>query len=396
MGLIKRIGEPSSDLPRAVVEQLHERLREANSGRPNYEPELDDSVQQDSVFSVAVTTELGALPDLDKLLEPDLRDIDSDDIASAEADLPEYYSSPGAGRTQRAIDVERTRRRGLSTLLDELLLGPARIVRDYLSTVTYIGPLREIPGRNYRPQLSPDESRWAQGLAAWDLLNNDQRGNLVEDVNQWLSSEEKLNTGYRLEKVAFREVPVPSGFDRLFQRGLEEDDLAELEELYRALIVRVRLRLRDVSGGTVVSPSDVGVGISQMVPVVVACIRHQAGLIAIEQPELHIHPAIQVGMGDLFIETTHGPKLAIGPEPTLLIETHSEHIMLRLLRRIRERTIGSLPPGAPELQAQDLSVIYVESSDGGGRFKNIRVDEDGDFIDRWPKGFFDERDEELF
>lgn len=70
--------------------------------------------------------------------------------------------------------------------------------------------------------------------------------------------------------------------------------------------------------------------------------------------------------------------------------------MLRLLRRIRETTGGELPPGVVGLSVDDLSVIYVESADAGVRFRPLRVDGDGEFIDRWPKGFFEERAEELF
>ncbi len=137
-------------------------------------------------------------------------------------------------------------------------------------------------------------------------------------------------------------------------------------------------------------------GISQMVPVVVACLMDPDGLIAIEQPELHIHPAIQVGLGDLFIEATQGSQPAVGPERSLLIETHSEHIMLRLLRRVREQTENELPPGVVGLTAGDLSVVYVENSAEGVRFRPLRVGPDGDFVDRWPHGFFAERAEELF
>ncbi len=70
--------------------------------------------------------------------------------------------------------------------------------------------------------------------------------------------------------------------------------------------------------------------------------------------------------------------------------------MLRLLRRIRETTENELPPGAVGLSANDLSVIYVESVDADVRFRPLRVDGEGEFIDRWPKGFFEERAEELF
>ena len=70
--------------------------------------------------------------------------------------------------------------------------------------------------------------------------------------------------------------------------------------------------------------------------------------------------------------------------------------MLRLLRRIRETTEDEVPPGVIGLSPDDLSVIYVEGGDGGVRFRPLRVDREGEFIDRWPKGFFEERAEELF
>ena len=65
---------------------------------------------------------------------------------------------------------------------------------------------------------------------------------------------------------------------------------------------RSEIALRDFEKGIIVAPSDVGVGISQMIPVIVGCLRDHQGILAIEQPELHVHPAIQVGLGDLFIQ----------------------------------------------------------------------------------------------
>jgi AAA domain, putative AbiEii toxin, Type IV TA system len=208
-----------------------------------------------------------------------------------------------------------------------MVLGPVRIIRDHLSAMTYIGPLREIPSRNYRPQVTPDEARWASGLAAWDLLYSDRDGKLMGEVNSWLSDENRLGTGYRLERVEFKEVPVPSAFHLKFERGLNEDDIAELQELYATLKSRSEIALRDFRKGILVAPGDVGVGISQMIPVVVAALRKRNGVLAIEQPELHIHPAIQVGIGDLLI-------VAIRPDveglptagKTLLIDTASRSL----------------------------------------------------------------------
>ena len=83
-------------------------------------------------------------------------------------------------------------------------------------------------------------------------------------------------------------------------------------------------------------------------------------------------------------------------EKHLLLETHSEHLMLRLLRRIREKHEQELPPGAPEIMPDDLSVLYIEKDNDGVKITCLPVTEDGDFEKKWPKGFFEERTEELF
>ena len=74
-----------------------------------------------------------------------------------------------------------------------------------------------------------------------------------------------------------------------------------------------------------------------------------------------------------------------------LIETHSEHIVLRLLRRIREKeSLGvSVSP-------DDVSIVYLSPTVDGVVTKRINITGDGDFEEEWPDGFFDERDEELF
>lgn len=347
-------------------------------------------------FRVGVETQFGALPDLDEQICLDLIEI------NPRLRMLRNSLAHGGYRPNEDFTVfeeyrrEEARRQGLTALLDEMILGPVRIVRDYLTTMTYIGPLREVPSRAYKPRLSPDESRWAQGLAAWDVLYTQQTDELIEYVNDWMSSEDKLRAGYTLSKKQTKQIPTSTRFHHLFQRGIEEDDLGDLQELYMSMPTSTKIGLVDVKRGTMVSPSDVGVGISQMVPVVVACLMEPKGLVAIEQPELHIHPAIQVGLGDLFIEATKGPQPAIGAERTVLIETHSEHLMLRLLRRVRENNDNELPPGVKGITSTDLSIIYVDNDTQGTQFKKLRVSEDGDFLDRWPRGFFDERAEELF
>ena len=240
------------------------------------------------------------------------------------------------------------------------------------------------------------ESRWAHGLAAWDLLHGPRGRDLIEKVNFWLFDKERFNSGYRLDRVDYRRIPSPSPIDVIFQRGVRDEDLPELQELYEQYPIEQKVVLRDIRTGTLVGPSDVGVGLSQLVPVIVSIVSGDDGLVAIEQPELHIHPAIQVGVGDLLASAVDEQSANVDGERCLLIETHSEHIMLRLLRRIRETSESELPPGAPSLTPEHVAVIYVEPSDEELKLTPLRIAADGDFIDRWPKGFFKERGEELF
>jgi hypothetical protein len=324
---------------------------------------------------VAVKTVFGALPDLNEDLTFDLRD-------------PDVRKFELEGKSPRAY--------ALTALLSEFMLGPARIIRDYLARMTYIGPLRDIPARDYIPQFSPDESRCAHGLAAWDLLHGARGRELIDKVNFWLFDKERLNSGYRLERADYRKIPSPSPIDVIFQRGVRDEDLPDLQELYEQYPIEQEVALRDIRTGTLVGPSDVGVGLSQLVPVVVSLVSGDDGLVAIEQPELHLHPAVQVGVADLLAVAATAQSADSDAERCLLIETHSEHIMLRLLRRIRETFENELPPGAPSLTPFQVAVIYVEPTEDVLRLTALRITPDGDFLDRWPRGFFEERGEELF
>jgi predicted ATPase len=134
--------------------------------------------------------------------------------------------------------------------------------------------------------------------------------------------------------------------------------------------------------------TEVGVGISQLFPLIVAAVVARQGLVTCEQPELHVHPRIQVGIGDLVTQANS--------QCSFLIETHSEHLILRILRRIRESTESDLPNGLRPLQPDDVSIIYLDTAAGGVKATRIEIDRYGEFTSRWPSGFFAERSEELF
>jgi len=185
--------------------------------------------------------------------------------------------------------------------------------------------------------------------------------------------------------------------DKLKELLSEFLDLEKSSNRIRSRIVaphythRVELVLRHLDYDTIVSPQDVGIGISQVLPVLVHSMAERRKLIAIEQPEIHIHPALQAELGDVFIESALGEN-----KNRFLLETHSEHLILRILRRIRETSEGELPDGMPPIRPEDVAVLYVKPGEEGAEVIEIPITEDGDFARPWPSGFFTERAKELF
>jgi len=261
-------------------------------------------------------------------------------------------------------------------------------LKESLGKLCYVGPLRELPPRSFEAAKSPDDSRWSTGLAAWDVLHNSELS-FVGKVNKWLGSSDHLNSGYTVTVMEYREVPVDNPFMTAVTGGQMLDEDQEGIASLMSLPIKKRVTLKDKYNGIEVFPSEVGIGISQVVPVIVSAVHTRSGIVIIEQPELHIHPAFQVALGDLFIAESQGKDIVF------LLETHSEHLMLRLLRRIRETSEGTLPPGRWPLLPESLAVYYLEPGSDGMRVSRLNIDNEGEFQDQWPKGFFDEREEEL-
>jgi hypothetical protein len=242
-------------------------------------------------------------------------------------------------------------------------------------------------------------------------------------VNAWLNSPDRLQTRYELvlrDLVGIDQLerPLLEGLERLNEEGLDlkvdmdydvhegvatggtqypvikdpEAEAAKLCERIRSSEMDKlnELILMDRRSNTVVSHRDVGIGVSQVLPVLVAAYASKDQILAIEQPEIHLHPAIQADLGDVFIRSALGEQ-----RNQLLIETHSEHILLRIMRRLRE-TAGGRLDGRPAIRPSDVAVLFVNRVDARSIVQELRLDEEGNLLDPWPGGFFEEGFRERF
>lgn len=293
------------------------------------------------------------------------------------SDLPQMFDYPTGVKL------------GIESVISSLLVGSIKTIQEELNRSSYLGPLRTVPDRHFQPLKTPDRSRWANGTATWDELYNGS-AELIDQANSWLLDEDKLDTSYFIVQHKYKEIPIDDPISIALQSGrvLDEDDFMSF---YDDLEVKKRLYLVDGNTGIEVYPQDLGVGISQVLPVVIAALTAKDGVFMMEQPELHIHPGLQISLGDLFIESIQETNIVY------LLETHSEHLLLRLLKRIRQTTDDELPEGTSGLFPRDIGIYFIEKSQSDETtVTQIRVDEDGEFTDRWPRGFFRERSEELF
>ena len=294
-------------------------------------------------------------------------------------------------------------------VLSRYILVPMQVLRDELARIRYVGPIREIPSRGYAPALSPDPTRWASGLGAWDLLHTGP-DSLVAEVDHWLQAENRLNSKCGIERL-YSQLSFPvaqvtaapaSGLRAFAGRRKQAGPPEVATECRKTSHIFVRNHNQ-----VLLAPNAVGVGISQVVPVVVSCIDgchlqqgdsagmsgdHTSGgvdegrIVILEQPELHLHPRVQAALGDLFIE--HAATRQHPRRHLIIIETHSEHLILRLLRRIRETEVNKAPADR-KLRTDDLAIYYLKQEDGSSRALEIEVDVKGEFIQPWPDDFFE-------
>lgn len=238
-----------------------------------------------------------------------------------------------------------------------------------LGTLSYLGPLRVDPERTYNwlggaPQGvgSAGEQTIQAILAGADRklnLKHRQRLRSFQEMIAWQLKELGLISSFRVVAIG---------------KGRPEHEV----------------RLKVTPGGEEVLLTDVGFGISQVLPVLVQSFYAPANsTILMEQPELHLHPRVQKELADFFIAAAGArepttPGKSIERKIQFLIESHSEHFLRRLQRRIAEE----------RLQPDDVALYFCEMKGGRSSIRELDVDLFGN-IANWPEDFFGDPIEDI-
>jgi predicted ATPase len=233
---------------------------------------------------------------------------------------------------------------------------------ELFSRTYYLGPLREYPRRQYT---------WA-GAQPADM---GQRGERVVDALLASREQDKISRGPGRSKTKWTVEQFVA--DWLRKLGLihefRVEPIAKSSNIYRVLV-------RKSPDTSSVLITDVGFGVSQILPVLTLCYYVPEGsTLLLEQPEIHLNPSIQAGLGDVFVD------LVRNAGKQFIIETHSEHLISRIRTAIARGSIG----------VKDVSVYYCSLEAQAGRVRRLPITDLGEF-EEWPEGFFEDEVREAF
>ena len=254
----------------------------------------------------------------------------------------------------RFSDQSRARFRNAGFLADLALQTEA-----LFAGLHHLGPLREQPRRLY-------------GWSGEAPENVGQRGeHSIAAILAASAQGRRLATGAGA---------APLRFDAFVAHWLRE--LGVIERFRLRPLVRgrheVEVLVTTHADAGEVRLTDVGFGVSQVLPALVEAFYCTPGsTVWMEQPEVHLHPQVQAALADALIGAIHAHE---GGQPRgvqLIIESHSEHLLNRLQRRVAEGAVA----------AGDIAVHFCRRADGGAALEPLRMNRYGE-IENWPENFF--------
>ena len=237
---------------------------------------------------------------------------------------------------------------------------------DLFSALNYLGPIRKEAKRTYEWSGNEPENVGIDG------------GNFISAILSAKNQGRELNFAFKTKKRSFQEIIALS----LQKMGLvEELKIEKITKDRQEYTVKVRVR----KNSPWVDIADVGFGISQVLPVVTQLFFAPKGsIIIIEQPEIHLHPSAQAGLADVIIDAIKARENG-DRSIQLIIETHSEHFLRRLPRRLAESQITD----------SDIVAYFANAESYPTKLEKLNVDEYGN-IHNWPKDFFGDITSDLF
>lgn len=233
-----------------------------------------------------------------------------------------------------------------------------------LRSVYYIGPLREFPKPIYPwSGETPDHAGERGGKSIEAILASGDRS---------FNFKNKQRTKKLPELVASQLLKM--GMIHEFKIQQLADGRKEYEVLVKTGAKRPDVKL-----------TNIGFGVSQILPVIVECFYvPPRSVVIFEQPEIHLHPKVQADLADLFVDAICARENRLPRECQYIIESHSEHFLLRLQRRIAEESLA----------AQNVAIHFIKSETDAASIEELKVDPYGNILN-WPAGFFGDEMKDL-
>lgn len=221
-----------------------------------------------------------------------------------------------------------------------------------IDTIFYLGPLREYPQRDYL---------WAHSRPT----DVGQRGEkAIDAILAATDDHRKLNLKWKARLLPFQAMVAHWLRHLGLIRSFTVQEIAEGSNRWQAKLVT-----RD--GASEVLLTDVGFGVSQVLPVITLLLYVPEGsTVLLEQPEIHLHPLAQANLADVLVYAATHRRIQI------ILESHSEHLLLRLQRRIAEEAIS----------ADRVKLYFCDTGRSRSILTPLRLDLLGQ-IENWPPNF---------